>query len=308
MLSASEQHARTVAQSATAVSSEGDAPGWVTRLNASGSSSLSSQRKALHSAGLRTEAELAERHLATTAAESLKRRDELEQSLYKQRLWGLELQQKQERTRLETTHVEARMKAEAALREEEEALAETHAQETAALIELVTRAAALEEVDAKLPRQLFKQRFRPSEQLVSLRHALERLECSSEYQSGQSQALRDTADKIRRKLRELEAVEVSTWRKVFLQTALGPEPTSCMNRKAAWPQTSAKQFASGPCVLSPLHVAASSSPRGRDASSRSFPRPPRSQRCSQLRSSCMRRPSPAIGSSGTSSTRRRSRG
>ena len=127
---------------------------------------LQGRRSSRELKGLGTRAGQETQQAEEALTESSKRQDELEEQLYQQRLWGLELQQKQQRQQLAEKQAAARGRAEADLQTELEELSSAQAQEHAALIEQLTRAAALEDVE--LPRQLAKQRFRPSEKLLQV--------------------------------------------------------------------------------------------------------------------------------------------
>ena len=210
---------------------------------------LMAQRKLLVSAGLVFEADKVQEQAEKAHAVSARRQDDIEQQLYQQRLWALELQQKKQKLNLHEEQAGARGLAEVRLREELEVLTAAQGGEHGALVERLTRAAALEDVE--LPFALQKLRYRPSEKLSQartvaslltarlltarllttclppvcayrsvassqvsacsrqLREALKRLE-QGFVDRPRDQVLFDTATKIKRQLRELQEVTMNT--------------------------------------------------------------------------------------------------
>ena len=158
-------------------------------------------------------------HLRAERARARLARDE---KLLQQRLWALELSQRQRRSKLLVEHEGALMAEEAGRKRDKEELASAQAAECQELIETVTKAAALEDVE--LPRQLAKYRYRHSKRLLSLKENAERLRGGG--RPAQAAPFEAEAE-------ALEEQEVARWQEKFLAVALGGEASSVISQLMA---------------------------------------------------------------------------
>ena len=142
--------------------------------------------------------------------------------MLQQRLWALELSQRQRRSKLLVEHEGALASEEAGRKRDKEELASAQAAECQELIETVTKAAALEDVE--LPRQLAKYRYRHSKRLLSLKENAERLRGGG--RPAQAAPFEAEAE-------ALEEQEVARWQEKFLAVALGGEASSVISQLMA---------------------------------------------------------------------------
>ncbi len=137
---------------------------------------LSAQRRALAKTGFDDQARAMHTEVVKLRAKREKERADTEQRLYRQRLWALELSHKQQRERFLKQQDAATRQMETQWKSETAALTAAQAAEYQQCVELVTKAAALEDVE--LPRRLVKYRYRASNQLVALRNTVDELKVS----------------------------------------------------------------------------------------------------------------------------------
>ena len=90
-------------------------------------------------------------------------------------------------------------------------------------VEIITKAAALEDVE--LPRRLVKYRYRASPQLQHLRETMANLRATN--------GLKEMIDAVQAKAEAMEEAEVGQWRENFLRVALGSDSSSYISQLLA---------------------------------------------------------------------------
>jgi hypothetical protein len=184
---------------------------------------LTRRRRALVQAGFDEEAGEAARALARLREMAEAKRRESLQKLYKQKLWALQLQQKHEAHRLHREQEGRKAAADQKWKEEVEALKGKQAADYQQNVEIITKAAALEDVE--LPRRLVKYRYRASPQLQALRETIANLQ--------ETGGLREMIEAVQIKADAMEQSEVSAWRENFLRVALGSDSSSYISQLLA---------------------------------------------------------------------------
>lgn len=145
-----------------------------------------------------------------------KKRDH-ESSILQQRLWALELSQRERRDALEGKHAAELIRMDGLRQQEKDKMLGSQAAEYQGLLETITIAAVHK--DAELPAQLSKYRYRSSRELVNMQENVERLAASGR--------LKQAAEWQERAVK-LEEQETESWRETLLRVALSGDNQSSM--------------------------------------------------------------------------------
>ena len=184
---------------------------------------LTRRRRALVQAGFEDEAnEVATATVRLREMADAKKREN-EQKMFKQKLWALQLSQKHDGHRLQKELDAKKSAADGRWKEEVEAMKARQAAEYQKNVEIITKAAALEDVE--LPRRLVKYRYRASPQLQHLRETMANLRATN--------GLKEMIDAVQAKAEAMEEAEVGQWRENFLRVALGSDSSSYISQLLA---------------------------------------------------------------------------